>query len=338
MIAPHFLITAYEMSDAQTVIEWLLDPEQSDPSIRWQAMRDLTSAPEAEWTAERALVETEGWGALLLAAQDAEGTWAGGAHFPADYVWGGDELGQPWTSTSHALTQLRDFGLDPEIERVPQMVELIGRNCRWEHDGQPYWDGEVEPCINGIAVGNGTYFGVDMTALVERLVGERLADGGWNCEAENGSVRSSFDTTINVLEGLLEYERATGGTSQSIEARRSGEEYLLERHLYRRRSTGEPADPKYLVLMNPTRWHHTVLRGLDYFRSVAAITGSDSDQRLAGAIEHIRSRRNDDGTWPLDWSPTGRVWFEVDDGENEPSRWLTLKAMRVLDWWESGRT
>jgi hypothetical protein len=330
------------MTDNGAVIDWLLDPEDSDPSIRWQVLRDLLDAPKSEWGAERARVETEGWGARLLAVEDADGPWAGGAHFPADFDWHGPEaeraeegrlLRQPWTATSHALAQLREFGLDPSTERARRIAELVGANARWEHDGEPYWEGEVEPCINGLTVANGSYFGVDMSPVVERLVGERLADGGWNCEAENGSVRSSFDTTINVLEGLLEHERAGRGTAQSQAARRSGEEYLLERSLYRRRSTGEPVAKRFLYFFHPNRWFYDVLRGLDYFRSAASLTGDAPDPRLGEAIDHIQSRGREDGTWALDWSPPGRVWFDVDDGEDQPSRWLTLRALRVLKWW-----
>ena len=316
------------------MIDWLLDPERSDPSIRWQVMRDLLNAPEPEWKAERAKVETEGWGARLLAREDDDGRWAGGALFPSDFRYG-EEEGQPWISTSPSLSQLREFGFDPSSNRARRSVELIGANCRWEHDGQPFWEGEVEPCINGVTVANGAYFGVDMAPVVERLVGEVLEDGGWNCEAENGSVRSSFDTTINVLEGLLEFERATGGTPESTAARRSGEEYLLKRHLFRRLSTGEAANKNYLNLLHPNRWHYDVLRGLDYFRSVSVLTGAFPDPRLSEAIDYIRSRRLDDGTWPLDWNPTGRVWFEVDNGPGKPSRWVTLRALRVLKWWET---
>jgi hypothetical protein len=329
------VVTLQRMTERDPVIAWLLDPEHSDPSIRWQAMRDLRGDPQSEWGAERAKVETEGWGARLLAHQDDDGQWAGGAHFPADFVWGGDEKGQPWTSTSHSLAQLREFGLVPGTERVQRMVELIGANCRWEHDNQRYWEGEVEPCINGALVANGSYFGVDMTPVVDRLLGERLEDGGWNCEAENGSVRSSFDTTINVLEGLLEFERATGGTPEIGEARESGEEYLLKRSLFRRLSTGEPADERYLYFLHPNRWHYDVLRALDYFRSSSIHSGATPDPRLGETIDHVRSRRLDDGTWPLDWNPTGRTWFDVDDGQGNPSRWITLRAMRVLDWWDT---
>jgi hypothetical protein len=320
------------MSDSGAVIEWLLD---SDPSIRWQVMRDLLDAPEAEWTAERARVEAEGWGARLLSHEDEDGQWAGGAFVPSDFDWREwQEVGQPWTATAFSLSQLREFGLDPASDRAKQAVALIGANSRWDHAGEPYWEGEVEECINGRTVADGAYFGVDVSSIVDRLVGERLDDGGWNCERINGSVRSSFATTINVLEGLLEYERATGGTPASHQARRSGEEFLLKRNLFRRLSTGEPADERFLRFLHPNRWRYDVLRAADYFRFSAIRTGADRDPRVGDAIDHIRSRRLPDGTWPLDESPRGRVWFEVDDGPGKSSRWVTLRAMRVLRWWE----
>lgn len=322
------------MSETSLVIDWLLDQVDSDPAIRWQVMRDLLDAPESEWAAERAKVETEGWGAQLLALEEEDGQWAGGAHFPNGFHWG-DEEGQPWTSTSHSLAQLREFGLDPTCDRVQQTVESVGANCKWEHDGEPYWSGEVEPCINGTLVANGAYFGVDMRPVVDRLLSERLEDGGWNCEAENGSVRSSFDTVINVLEGLLEYERATGGTAESKAARLSGEEYLLERALYKRLTTGESANRKYLFFLHPNRWHYDVLRALDYFRTASLLTGTPPDPRLGEAIDHVRSKRRDGGRWDLEWNPTGRTWFDVDDGEDQPSRWITLRALRVLKWWDA---
>jgi hypothetical protein len=319
-------------------ITWLLDPHDSDPAIRWQVMRDLLDRPESAWALERAKVETEGWGARLLDLEDHDGQWAGGAYFPGDFDFEGPEAqpgaGQPWTATTYSLSQLREFGLDPRSEQARRAIELIGANCRWEEGGQPYWEGEVEPCINGMTVANGAYFGVDMGAVVERLLTERLDDGGWNCEAVNGSVRSSFDTTINVLEGLLAHEAATGGTEESRAARRAGEEYLLERDLYRRRSTGDPADERFLYLIHPSRWFYDVLRALDYFRAASMVGETGPDRRLGAAVDHIRSRRQADGTWPLDWSPTGRAWFDVDDGPDRPSRWLTLRALRVLRWWE----
>src|SRR5262245_5824432 len=183
-----------------TVLDWLLDTD-ADPAIRWQVLRDLVHAPADEVAAERARVEHEGWGARLLALEDADGLWAGGACFPADYRGGGP--GQPWTATMNTLQTLQLLGLDPASESARRAVGLIAENGRWEHEGQRYFDGEVEPCINGRTLETGAYFGADVAPIVERLVAEGLADGGWNCEAENGSVRSSFDTTINVLDGLL---------------------------------------------------------------------------------------------------------------------------------------
>jgi hypothetical protein len=195
------------------VIAWLC---ATDASLRWQVMRDLLDAPQDAWQAARALVETSGWGARPLAAQDADGQWAGGAFVPAGFteaLWQAE--GQPWTTTCFALQQLREYGLDPASDAARRTVALIGAHARWDHDGQPYWDGEVEECINGRTVADGAYFGVDVSAIVARLLGEQQPDGGWNCDRCRGSVRSSFATTINVLEGLLAYQVAHGGNRRA---------------------------------------------------------------------------------------------------------------------------
>jgi hypothetical protein len=308
------------------VIDWLLE---GDPAIRWQVRRDLTGASDDEVAAERARVEHEGWGARLLAHEDPDGLWDGGACFPGSYT--GDEPGQPWTATMHSLQTLQLLGLDPASASARRAVAGIAENGRWEHDGQRYFDGEVEPCINGRTIDAGAYFGVDVTPIVDRILDERLADGGWNCEAENGSVRSSVDTTNNVLDGLLQLERATGGSAAVRDARRSGEEYLLERRLFRRKSTGEVIDPGYLELAFPHYWHYDVLRALDHFRRA----GADPDPRMEEAIEVVRSKRQPDGRWLLDRLHPGRVQFDLED-VGAPSRWNTLRALRVLEWWERG--
>jgi hypothetical protein len=329
---PSAIASSATSADGPAVIDWLLD---SDPAVRWQVMRDLLGSPEPEWLAERARVATQGWGARLLSYQDEDGQWAGGAFVPRGFeVKEWREVGQPWTATTFSLSQLREFGLDPASDRARRTVELIGANSRWDHAGEPYWGGEVEECINGRIVADGAYFGADISSLAARLTGERLADGGWNCERANGSVRSSFATTINVLEGLLEYEKTTGGTPETRQARASGEEYLLERNLFRRVSTGEPADEEFLSFMHPSRWRYDVLRALDYFRAAGTRSGAAPDPRLGEAVGHVRSRRLADGTWPADRVLPGRVWFGVDDGAGKPSRWVTLRAMRVLRWWQ----
>ncbi len=316
------------------VIDWLL---ASDPSVRWQVMRDLLDTPDDAWLSERARVATEGWGAELLSHEDADGQWAGGAFFPADLTdeeW--HDAGQPWTATAWAFTQLRELGLEPDSVPARRATLLAGENSRWEADGAPFWQGEVEECINGRTVADGCYFGVDMAPLVDRLVGEAQPDGAWNCERINGSTRSSFDTTINVLEGLLEFERATGGTPASRSARRRGEEFLLERHLMRRLSTGEIADPDFLRFSHPVRWHYDVLRALDHFRAASLPDSAPPDPRLAEAIDIVRSRRRSDGRWDLDISWPGRRWLRLDEGVGSPSVWVTLRAMRVLRWWDAG--
>jgi hypothetical protein len=304
------------------VIAWLLE---GDPAIRWQVLRDLTDGSPDEVAAERARVEHEGWGAQLLAAEDEDGLWAGGACFPRGYAGG---VGQPWTATMHTLQTLELLGLEPSSGSARQAIALVAANGRWDHAGQPYFAGEVEPCINGRTIDTGAYFGVDVAGIVERILGEPLEDGGWNCEAERGSVRSSFDTTINVLDGLLEVERTGGGTLETREARRSGEEYLLERGLFRRKSTGEVAVPGYLDFAFPYYWHYDVLRALDYFRSAG-----DPDPRMAEAVEVVRSKPQPDGRWLLDHVHPGIVHLDL-EAVGEPSRWNTLRALRVLAWWD----
>lgn len=312
------------MTGRGDVVGWLLE---GDPAIRWQVMRDLTDVSADEMVAERSRVEHEGWGAQLLAEEDEDGLWAGGAYMPASYT--GKDPGQPWTATMHTMQTLLILGLDPSSGSARRAVELIAENGRWEHAGQPYFEGEVEPCINGRTVESGAYFGVEVAPVVERLTEEQLDDGGWNCEAENGSLRSSFDTTINVLEGLVEFERATTSSQELSEVRQRGEEYLLERGLFRRKSTGEIVDPAYLDFAFPFYWHYDILRALDYFRR----KGDDPDPRLEEAIEIVRSKRQPDGRWLLDRVHPGRVFFHIEE-EGEPSRWNTLRALRVLDWWE----
>jgi hypothetical protein len=307
-----------------TVIDWLLD---SDPAIRWQVLRDLTDAPDDVVAAERARVATEGWGGRLLAARDDDGQWAGGACFPAGWR-GSDDGSQPWTSTLPTLVLLKDLGLDPAAAR--ETIALVRQNCRWEYDDLPFFDGEVEPCINGRTVALGAYFGQEVAGIVQRLLDDQLDDGGWNCWTEHGSTRSSFHSVINVLEGLLAYERATGGDRETAEARRRGEEYLLERSLFRRKSTGDVVDPAYLQFSFPPYWYHDVLRALDYFRDA----GGRPDERLTEAIDLVRSKRQPDGRWLLENTHPGAVHLALEDGDGRPSRWNTLRALRVLRWYD----
>jgi len=307
------------------VLDWLLD---SDPSIRWQVLRDLAAAPSDVVAAERALVATQGWGARVLALQREDGLWEGGALFPAQR----DEsaTGQPWTATAYSLELLHDFGVDPHCDTVRRAVSQVREHCRWEHAGQPFFSGEVEPCINGMTVALGVYFDQNVDAVVARLVDEQLEDGGWNCEVENGSIRSSFHTTIRVLEGLLAHERATGGSAAAIAARHRGEEYLLGRSLFRRKSTGDVVDPAYLQFSFPTRWHYDVLRALEYFRAV----GDPPDRGVDEAIDVLRSKQQSDGRWLLENTHPGAVHFALEAGDGRPSRWNTLRALRVLRWYE----
>jgi len=316
------------MKPSRPVVQWLLD---SDPSIRWQAMRDLIGAPANEVTAERARVATEGAGARLLALQGGDGRWGGVA-------WN-----RGWNSTMHVLSLLRELGLDPASDQARRAVGLVRDRVTWhgcgppECEGNPFFAGELEPCINGQVAASGAYFGQDVRGIVDRLLSEQLPDGGWNCEAASGSTRSSFNTTICVLEALLEYEQAGGSSAEVTEARLRGQDYLLERRMFRRRSTGEVIErdrkggAKWTRFAFPTWWHYDLLRGLDYLRRVGVVP----DERVAEAIELVESKRDSDGRWPLETRHRGTMAVDVDQGEDQPSRWNTLRALRVLDWYSA---
>ena len=310
-----------------TVHEWLLD---SDPAIRWQVMRDLLDSPEDHVAAERARVASDGWGAQLLAQQALDGSWDGAA------------FNQGYTSTMHVLTLLQGFGLDPASPQAKHALRRVREGVVWPGWGpngtdNPYFVGEVEPCINGQVAAAGAYFRQDVSSLVARLLTEQLADGGWNCEAENGSIRGSFNSTICVLDAFLEYERTFGPRPDITAARERGEAYLLERQLFKRRSTGEPIlkDRKrgddWTQLAFPTWWHYDILRGLDYL----CAAGVTPDERVTDAIDLVRSKQQPDGRWLLDVRYPGTMPIDLGETPGQPSRWITLRALRVLCWWEN---
>jgi len=299
-------------------IDWLLD---ADPAISWQAMRDLTDASPTAIAAERARVPREGIGEAILACQGSDGSWHR-ANAPV------------WLPTLYTLLFLRSTGVDRADPSVESAVARLEAGYRWDNEfgEKPFFEGEVEPCINGGTLALGAYFGHPAESLARRLVGEQLDDGGWNCEAPK-SVRSSFHTTICVLEGLLEYERAVGAAPEVASARRRGEEYLLERALFRRRSTGEVANPAFLKFAFPPRYHYDVLRALDYLRDA----GVQPDTRVGDACEVVEGRRQADGRWLLDGAYDEALALPFGESVGQPSRWNTLRALRVLGWYERKR-
>jgi len=310
----------------------------SDPALRWQVERDLLGAPEEVWAATRARVATEGFGAQLLALQGPDGQWAGGAFFPSrDFQVPEDEgEGQPWVATTWSLNSLREWGLDLSV--LTDTAQRLAANSRWEYDDLPYWGGEVDCCINSWTLSNGVWLGADVEGIAAWFIEHRLADGGWNCEWVEGSTRSSFHSTLNALKGLLDHQVATGGSDATRAARRAGEEYLLERGLMRRMSTGEEVAPWVTRFAYPCRWFYSALNAADYFRTASILEGTPPDHRMVDAIEAIRAARQPDGTWLQARRHPGRVWFEVDAPAGEPSKWLTLSGTRVLGWWDAAKT
>ncbi len=306
------------------VINWLLD---SDPAIRWQVLRDLTDASAQEVAAERDRVATTGWGAQLLALQASDGRWGGAA-------WN-----RGWDSTMHVLMLLHDFGLDPAGPPAQHAIGLVRDQVTWrgcgpaECDDNPFFAGELEPCINGQVAAAGAYFGQDVSGIIGRLLTEQLPDGGWNCEAPHNSTRGSFNTTICVLEALLAHEQSAGPDPAVTQARQRGQEFLLERQLFKRRSTGtiirdRKGGGDWTQFACPVWWHYDVLRGLDYLRAA----GVTPDERLTDALALLWDKRDETGRWPLDVRYPGQMPIEMDGAAGEPSRWITLRALRVWRW------
>ena len=294
-------------------IKWLLD---SDPSIRWQVMRDLTGEGPEVIAAERSRVATKGWGAKLLARQSPAGSWRGGQ-------W---DLVTLWS-----LVVLKDLGLDPASQQARRMIDRVDKRLVFKPlKNRPFLHGETEPCINGRILGIGAYFKEPNDALAEQLLGEQLEDGGWNCEAPK-SRRSSFHTTICVLEGLLEYERAGCKSTAITKARQRAENYLLERRMFRSLRTGEVVEKRWLRFSSPTFWHYDVLRGLDYLRDA----GIKPDSRVTEAIEIVVKRRHQNGRWPLNLLHQERIPLKMETAVGSASRWNTLRALRVLRWYQT---
>ncbi|MGD0737037.1 MAG: hypothetical protein ABR976_18035 [Terracidiphilus sp.] len=297
-------------------LKWLLD---SDPAIRWQVMRDLTGESPDVIAAVRTRVATEGWGAELLARQSPGGDWGGGSKWDLIALW--------------SLVVLKDLGLDPASGQARQMIDRVEKGLVYKPlNNRPFLHGETEPCINGRILGIGAYFKEPNDALADQLVGEQLEDGGWNCEAPK-SRRSSFHTTICVLEGLLEYERALGirgrKSAAVTKARKRGENYLLERGMFRSLRTGEVINKRWLRFSYPTHWHYDVLRGLDYLRDA----GVKPDERVREAVEVVIKRRHQNGRWPLNLLHPEIIPLKMETEVGRASRWNSLRALRVLRWY-----
>jgi len=296
------------------VIDWLME---GDPAIRWQVMRDLTDAPVGDVARERSLVAEVGWGRRLLDLQGEDGRWGGGAYSPK------------WISTTYTLLDLRHLGVDPAGDRVRSAIQRVAANVTMGDGPWPFFAYRGETCITGMVLGLAAHFAVDDDlGAVDFLLDQRREDGGWNCDWGDGSTRSSFNTTLSVLEGLWQHEQARGADRDVAQARTRAQEYLLERHLMRRKSTGEIINRRWLLFSFPPRWFYDVLRALDYLRSA----GVPVDDRCNEALSLLQSKRRVDGTWPLQNPHPGRVHFQMEDGAGKPSRWNTLRAMRVLRW------
>jgi hypothetical protein len=300
-------------------IQWLLD---GDPAIRWQTLRDLVGAGERTIERERRRIARDGWGANLLARQDRKGTWAGGLYSPK------------WTSTTYTMLVLRDFGLPADNRQARKACTLLLDGGLQRDGGINYgWRGRSETCITGMVLSILSYFEYDddrLDTIADHLLEQQMLDGGWNCQRPFGATHASVHTTISTLEGLRLYEVHRGRKVRAVRAaQRRGLEFLLAHRLFRSHRSFEVIKPAFIRFSFPPRWHYDILRALDYFQAVKA----PRDQRLAEAIDIVQEGRLEDGRWSLQHSYKGKTHFEL-ERVGAPSRWNTLRALRVLKWWD----
>ena len=302
------------------IINWLLD---SDPSIRWQVFAHLLDKPESIYQSERELVATAGWGKQLLDLQDENDMWANGLYSPK------------WTSTTYTLLLLKRIGLPPGNPAALKGCKLLIDKGFNHDDGINFWRSidYGETCVTGIVLMLLSYFGYKderVHRLVNHLLERQMPDGGWNCQLPNGAIHSSVHTTLTVLEALLEYERAyPKEKNESVKARLKAHEFLFDHRLYKSHRTGKIIKAQFTRFAFPPRWYYDVLKAMDYFRDSQTPYNEAMDDSLALIIK----KRNKDGTWNLQQKHPGRTFFEMEI-TGKPSRWNTLRALRVLKYYE----
>jgi hypothetical protein len=304
------------------VIRWLLE---GDPAIGWQVLRDLTGAAERTVGREQRRMLRQGWGARLLAMQDPDGRWARGLYTPK------------WTSTTYTLVLLRGIGLPPEEPAALRACRVLFDAGIWRDAGINFWrrnHDRSETCVSSMLLAAACWFRFDdarVDPLAAYVMSQQMPDGGWNCLATPGygmATHGSFHTTISALEALLEFERFRPGQAQTArQAQERGREFLLAHRLFRSHRTGKVVKDAMTRFSWPPRWHYDVLRGLDYFRDA----GASLDPRLEDALALLERRRDRSRRWPLQNEHPGKTFFPMET-VGQPSRWNTLRALRVLNW------
>jgi hypothetical protein len=301
-------------------IKWLME---GDPSIRWQTMRDLLDEEPAVIRRERARTVKEGWAARLLSFREPAGLFGGGLYGPK------------WISTTYTLLLLRRLGIPPDTGNIKISCWLLLDKGFFSDGGINYFQTMScsETCVTGMILSILGYFRYpdDRTEnLVSYLLREQMPDGGWNCQKYRGATHGSFHTTISVLEGLHYYKSGRDQQKPAIDASiKRAVQFLLCHRLYKSHRSGKTIDPRMTRLSFPPRWRYDIIRGLDYFQKIQTAY----DSRMDDALEILVRKRRSDGTWPLQQRHPGRTFFEMEH-TGQPSRWNTLRALRILKWFD----
>jgi len=324
MMSPHMLYPSWKIiaqlgfekgEFMEHRIEWLL---RGDVSVQYQVYRDLLDSERPQL---REKIAGEGWGSRFLAARNSNGHW-------------GLRFYQPkWISTHYTLLDLRCLDISPTIESVKETLAMIFQKEKGTDGGIGPFGAmkKCDVCVNGMVLNYASYFGVsenDLRSIIDFLLSQHMPDGGFNCFSNGpGAVHSSLHTTISVLEGFLEYIRNgyRYRLSQLPAVERAAREFILQHRLFKSDKTGDVISKGMTMLSYPSRWKYDILRALDYFR----LAGVRYDPRMDDALSILNKKQKTNGCWPLQARHPGQTHFEMEKA-GEPSRWNTLRAMRVL--------
>ncbi len=299
----------------QQIIEWLLE---GDISIQYQTCRDLLGSDKKKFQNRIAI---EGWGLKFLSKQHSNGHWGDGFYQPK------------WISTHYSFFDLRNLNLPTNNEVVKKTIELVLQNDKAEDGGiclGPSTIQRSDVCVNGMFLNYASYFmtsEIKLHSIIDSILDEIMPDGGFNCRTtRSGARHSSLHSTISVLEGFTEFQKAGYNyrKKEISDAIKTGIEFILVHRLFLSDRTGQIIDKNFLRLTYPCRWRYDILRAMDYFQYAEV----EWDDRMTEAITYLNKKQNKDGTWNMQAAHPGQIHFIMEKA-GKPSRWNTLRMLRI---------
>ena len=304
----------------QQIIDWLLE---GDVSLQYQVWRDLLGADKKKLQSR---IANEGWGNKILSKRNSDGHW-------------GDRFYQPkWISTHYTLLDLRNLNLPSNNEIVQETIELVLQNNMADDGGirlGPSTSQHSDVCVNGMFLNYASYFKTPekkLHSIIDSILNEIMPDGGFNCRTtRSGAKHSSLHSTISVLEGFVEFQKAgyRYRKEEILSAQKSSIEFILVHQLFLSDKTGHIINKDFLKLTYPCRWKYDILRAMDFFQ----YAGIERDHRMKATIDVLKTKRNKEGTWNMQAAHSGQVHVNMEKA-GQPSRWNTMRVLRVMKHFE----